>query len=278
MTNFDIMHSREEKLAQFGRLLDVMDSLREKCPWNAAQTADSIRPMTVEEVYELSDAIIRKDDSETCKELGDLLYHIVFYSRIAQESGRFDIADVLDRICEKMIFRHPHVFAEGKQMTAKEIADTWELVKAKEKGGNRRIMDGIPESMPPMLKALSLQEKARGAGFDWEDRRDVWDKVMEEQRELQTEFIGYENAADPDDREAAFDRLEGEFGDLLFALINAARLYGIDPDKALDRTNKKFRTRFTYMEEQTIRKGINLKDLSLAEMDAVWDEAKARGL
>lgn len=272
------MHTIEEKTAQFARLLDVMDKLREKCPWNAAQTMDSIRPMTVEEVYELSDAIIRKDDRETCKELGDLLYHIVFYARIAQEGERFDIADVLDRICEKMIFRHPHVFAEGKQMTAKEIADTWELVKAKEKGGNRRIMDGIPESMPPMLKALSLQEKARGAGFDWEERRQVWDKVMEEQRELQTEFDAVEAAGDETEAAAAMDRLEGELGDVFFSLINAARLYGIDPDKALDRTNKKFRSRFTYLEEQTIRKGRKLSDMTLAEMDAIWDEAKAKGL
>lgn len=263
------MHTKEEKIQAFGRLLDVMDALREKCPWNAAQTMESIRPMTEEEVYELSDAIVRSDRKETAKEIGDLLYHMVFYARIAQEEGSFDIADSLGMICDKMIFRHPHVFGDncGKKLTAKEIADTWELVKAREKGGNKTILSGIPDAMPAILKALSMQEKARGCGFDWEKREDVWDKVSEELGEVREAC----DEADP-------KHMEEEFGDLLFAVINAARLYGIDPETALGSTCSKFRRRFTYLEENTIRKGRQLTDMSLAEMDAIWDEAKAKGM
>ena len=272
------MHTKEEMTRQFSRLLDVMDRLREECPWNAAQTMESIRPLTIEEVYELSDAIVKEDSKATSKELGDLMYHIVFYARIAREKDDFDMADVLSGICEKMIFRHPHVFGEKKVTTAKEIADTWELVKAKEKGGNRRIMDGIPEAMPPMLKAVSLQEKARGAGFDWEDPRQVWEKVKEEEGELQSEFDAFLSAKDDEVKAAARDRAEQELGDFIFSIVNAARLYGFDPDKALNRTCAKFRRRFTWLEEQTIKKGLSLKDMSLSEMDAIWDEAKARGL
>ena len=262
------MHTKEEKIEQFSRLLDIMDDLREKCPWNAAQTMESIRPMTEEEVYELSDAIIRKDKDATAKEIGDILYHMVFYARIAQEAGDFDIADSLSKICDKMVFRHPHVFGDDhRQLSAKEIADTWELVKAKEKDGNKTIMSGIPDSMPAILKALSMQEKARGCGFDWEKKEDVWDKVREELDEV-LEACG----------EADKDHMQEEFGDLLFAVINAARLYGIDPEVALGGTCSKFRRRFTYLEENTIRKGLNLKDLTLAQMDAIWDEGKAKGL
>ena len=180
------MHTKEEKLEQFSRLLDIMDELREKCPWTAAQTMESIRPMTEEEVYELSDAIVRKDGAEICKEIGDLMYHLVFYACIGQEEGSFDIADSIAKVCEKMIFRHPHVFGgDTTPTTAKEIADTWELVKAKEKGGNRTVMSGIPDAMPAILKALSMQEKARGCGFDWEKKEDVWDKVHEELGEVE---------------------------------------------------------------------------------------------
>lgn len=263
------MHTREEKLAAFGRLLDIMDELREKCPWNAAQTMDTIRPMTEEEVYELSDTILEGDRPGTAKEIGDLLYHMVFYARIAQEEGSFDIADSLQKICDKMVFRHPHVFGPeaGKETSAKEIADTWELVKAKEKGGNKRVMAGIPKAMPAILKALSMQEKARGCGFDWEKKEDVWAKVQEEVSEV--------NGAVADGDSA---HIEGEFGDLLFAVINAARLYGVDPEAALGRTCEKFRRRFTYMEEQTLRQGRRLQDMTLADMDAIWDEAKAKGL
>ena len=262
------MHTKEEKIAQFARLLDIMDELREKCPWNAAQTMESIRPMTEEEVYELSDAILRHSPGEVAKEIGDLMYHMVFYARIAQESGQFDIADAIDKVCEKMIFRHPHVFGgDTRPTTAKEIADTWELVKAKEKGGNKTVMAGIPDAMPAILKDLSMQEKARGCGFDWEKKEDVWDKVHEELGEV-------EEACAEDDP----DHMELEFGDLLFATINAARLYGIDPEAALGRSCSKFRRRFTYLEEKTLRQGIKLTDLTLAEMDAIWDEGKAKGL
>ena len=262
------MHTKEEKLEQFSRLLDIMDELREKCPWNAAQTMESIRPMTEEEVYELSDAILRKEPQEISKEIGDLMYHMVFYARIAQEQGDFDIADAIAKVCEKMIFRHPHVFGgDTRPTTAKEIADTWELVKAKEKGGNKTVMSGIPDAMPALLKALSMQEKARGCGFDWEQKEDVWEKVHEELGEV-------EQACQTQDRDA----MELEFGDMLFATINAARLYGIDPEVALGRSCTKFRRRFTYIEEHTLKQGIGLKDLSLAEMDALWDEAKAAGL
>ncbi len=263
------MHSKEEKLQAFGRLLDIMDQLREKCPWNAAQTMESIRPLTEEEVYELSDAIVKDDKAATSGEIGDLLYHMVFYSRIAQEEGSFDIADAINKVCDKMVFRHPHVFGPdaGKQLTAKDIADTWELVKAKEKNGNKTVMSGIPDSMPAILKALSMQEKARGCGFDWEKREDVWDKVHEELGEV-------EEACTQGDPE----HMKEEFGDLLFATINASRLYGIDPETALGYTCSKFRRRFTYLEENTIKKGIKLTDLTLAQMDEIWDEGKAKGL
>ena len=263
------MHTREEKLEAFGRLLDIMDALREKCPWNAEQTFDSIRRLTEEEVYELSDSILEGDRQATAKEIGDLLYHMVFYARMGQEEGAFDIADSMNKVCDKMVFRHPHVFGPeaGKATSAKEIADTWELVKAREKGGNKRVMAGIPKAMPALLKALSMQEKARGCGFDWEKKEDVWDKVQEEVQEV-TEAARADSAQD----------LEMEFGDLLFAVINAARLYGVDPESALSRSSEKFRRRFTYLEEQTLRKGLKFSDLTLAQMDAVWDEAKAKGL
>lgn len=263
------MHTREEKLSAFGELLDIMDRLRAECPWNGAQTMETIRPMTEEEVYELSDAIIKGDSDETCKEIGDLLYHMVFYAKIAEEAGKFDIADSLRKICDKMVFRHPHVFGDkaGQPTTAKEIADTWELVKAKEKGGNKTVLGGIPDSMPAMLKALSMQEKARGCGFDWEQKEQVLDKVHEELDEVC-------EAA----REGGRDHIEEEFGDLMFSVINACRLYGIDPEVALGRTCSKFRRRFGYLESKTLKAGRKLTDMSLAEMDAIWDEAKAQGL
>ena len=263
------MHTREDKVAAFGRLLDIMDALREKCPWNAAQTIDSIRPMTEEEVYELSDTILKGDRRGTAKELGDLLYHIVFYARIGEEEGSFDIVDCLEKVCDKMVFRHPHVFGPdaGKPTTAKEIADTWELVKAKEKDGNKRVMSGIPDAMPAILKALSMQEKARGCGFDWEEPSQVWDKVREECGEA-VEACGEKDSV----------HMQEEFGDLLFAVINASRLHGIDPEAALNGACDKFRRRFSYLEEQTLRKGRLLTDMTLAEMDAIWDEGKAKGL
>ena len=271
------MHSREEKLAAFGRLLDVMDALREKCPWNAEQTMESIRRLTEEEVYELSDAILKGSGAAVCKEIGDLLYHMVFYARIGQEQGEFDIADCLDKVCEKMIFRHPHVFGPnaGKEVSAKEIADTWELVKAKEKGGNKTVMEGIPDAMPAMLKALAMQEKARGCGFDWEKREDVWDKVLEELREVREASSG---VAEQASRPEPTQEMTSEFGDLLFAVLNAARLYGVDAEAALSATCSKFRRRFDYVEAGIRSQGRTLADATLADMDALWDSAKAQGL
>ncbi len=264
------MHTKEEKLKAFSRLLDVMDALREKCPWNAEQTMDSLRVMTEEEVYELGDAVLRKDSKAVCKEVGDLLYHMVFYAKIGEEQGAFDIADSLDSECDKMEFRHPHVFgpdAGGSHPSAKEIADTWELVKSREKDGNKTVMSGIPDTMPSMLKAMSMQEKARGCGFDWQKREDVWDKVLEEISEVR-EACGSES----------HERVEEEFGDLLFSVINAARLYGVDADKALSLCCSKFRRRFDHVELRTAESGRRLSDLSLAQMDAYWDEAKTMGL
>ena len=249
-------HNKEEKLAQFGRVLDVMDKLRAKCPWNGAQTWDTLRSLTVEEVYELSDAVMKKDDKDLEKELGDLLLHIVFYSKIAEEQGKFDVADVMERLCEKMIFRHPHVFAEGKAADAEQVSENWELMKMKEKGGNKRVLSGVPDSMPPILKAYSMQDKARGVGFDWERPSQVWDKVKEEQGEFQAELeamaeeeglgdtvpAGYTMTPVPG---SARDRAEEELGDFMFSVINAARLYGLNPDTALNRACDKFRRRFT---------------------------------
>lgn len=280
------MHTREEKIQAFGRLLDIMDELREKCPWNAEQTFDSIRRLTEEEVYELSDAILSGDRTATAKEIGDLMYHLVFYARMGQEEGAFDIADSINKVCDKMVFRHPHVFGPeaGKATSAKEIADTWELVKAKEKDGNKRVMDGIPHAMPALLKALSLQEKARGCGFDWEKKEDVWDKVREEVAEVADAMqraAGTEAGPDAGSDAgtvAGPEHLAEEFGDLLFAVLNAARLYGVDPEAALSRTAEKFRRRFNYVEEQTLQSGRKLSDMTLAQMDVYWDQAKALGL
>ncbi len=285
------MHTREEKLERFGRLLDIMDRLREKCPWNSAQTPETLRPMTLEEVYELSDAVIRKDDADLKKELGDVLLHIVFYSRIAQEEGKYDVGDVLDAVCDKMVFRHPHVFSDTRADDAQAVSDNWEMLKMKEKGGNKRILSGIPESMPSILKALSMQDKARGVGFDWENRGQVWDKVHEEEGEFRAELeamasesgsadeiVNAPSASSSEEFKAAYDRAEEELGDFIFSVINAARLYGLNPDTALSRACAKFRRRFTYLEEHTLRQGRNLRDMTLAQMDEIWDEAKAKGL
>ena len=279
-------HSYEEKLAQFGRVLDIMDRLREKCPWNGAQTMESLRPMTIEEAYELSDSILKQSDKDIEKELGDVLLHVVFYSRIAQEQGKFDVADVMERLCEKMIFRHPHVFSDTKVADAEEVSENWEMLKTKEKGGNKRILSGVPDSLPPILKAYSMQDKARGVGFDWECPSQVWDKVKEEQGEFQAELEAMAeeekgipvNVNEAPAKGSARDRAEEELGDFMFAVVNAARLDGLNPDTALNRACDKFRRRFTYLEENTIRKGRNLTDMTLAEMDAIWDEAKAKGL
>ena len=250
-----------------------MDRLRANCPWNKAQTIDTLRPMTIEEVYELSDAVMARSDEDLKKELGDVLLHIVFYSKIAEEEGKYDIADVAEKLCQKMIFRHPHIFApdgspaKAEGLTPEEVSRNWEMIKTKEKGGNKRVLSGIPESLPPVLKALSMQEKARGCGFDWEEKEQVLDKVHEELDEVC-------RAA----RQGGRDHIEEEFGDLMFSVINACRLYGIDPEVALGRTCSKFRRRFGYLESKTLKAGRKLTDMTLAEMDAIWDEAKARGL
>jgi XTP/dITP diphosphohydrolase len=278
------MHTREEKLAAFGRLLDVMDELREKCPWDRKQTNESLRPNTIEETYELADAIIKDDKMDICKELGDVLLHIVFYAKIGSETGDFDIADVCDKLCDKLIYRHPHVFGpeaeriEKGEITVDEVLKNWEQLKVQEKGGNKRVLSGVPDALPSLIKAYRIQDKARGVGFDWEEKQQVWDKVKEEQLECEDELKAMEAARDEAALAAARDRAEEEMGDYLFAVVNAARLYGIDPDKALHRACDKFRRRFTYLEEHTIRQGRDLHDMTLAEMDAIWDEGKAKGL
>ncbi len=278
LSKFAAMLTKEKKLEAFERALEVMDRLRADCPWNHAQTIDTLRPMTIEEVYELSDAVLKKDEKALEKELGDVFLHVIFYAKIAEEEGRYDIADVLNKLCEKMIYRHPHVFSTTKVADAEEVSTNWEMLKAKEKGGNKRILSGIPDSLPPILKAYSMQDKARGVGFDWEEKGQVWDKVKEEQTELQAEFEAFDAAATEDEKKAAYERAEEELGDFMFATVNAARLYGIDPDTALNKACDKFRRRFTYLEENTIRQGRDLHDMTLQEMDAIWDEGKAKGL
>ena len=252
----------------FGRLLDVLDELRVKCPWDRKQTNESLRPNTIEETYELCDALMRGDKNEVCKELGDVLLHVCFYAKIGSETGDFDIADVCNRLCEKLIFRHPHVFPpkgqrESHVETAQQVSEQWELLKQKEKDGNKTVLSGVPAALPSLIKAYRIQDKARNVGFDWEDRSQVWDKVKEEIREFEAEVANMDK-----------DKAEAEFGDVLFSLINAARLYKINPDNALERTNNKFIRRFGYLEERTLKQGRQLTDMTLAEMDAIWEEAK----
>ncbi|MEN9918073.1 MAG: nucleoside triphosphate pyrophosphohydrolase [Bacteroidota bacterium] len=257
------MNTKEQKLDAFGRLLDIMDELRIKCPWDAKQTNESLRTNTIEETYELCEAIIKNDNQEIKKELGDVLLHIVFYAKLGEEKAAFDIADVCNILCDKLIFRHPHVFGEEKAKTAGEVEQSWEQLKLKEKGGNKTVLEGVPASLPSIAKAHRIQDKARNAGFDWEKKEDIWAKVQEEINEVQME-IDTMNA----------NKLESEFGDLLFSLINAARLYDINPDNALERTNQKFIKRFSHIEEEAKKEGKELKDLTLAEMDALWEQAK----
>ena len=263
--NMEQMHTKEEKMAAFGRLLDVMDRLRVECPWDRKQTHDSLRPNTIEEVYELCDALIKDDSHEICKELGDVLLHIVFYSRIGEEKGLYDVADVCNKLCDKMIFRHPHVYGETVAKSAEEVLDNWEQIKQKEKDGNKTVLSGVPVSLPSLIKAYRIQDKARHVGFDWEDKQDVWAKVREELDELETEFKREDKT-----------RSEKELGDFLFSVINAARLYHLNPDNALEGTNQKFIRRFNYIEEHSIKIGKPLTEMSLAEMDALWNEAKSK--
>ena len=258
------MHTRQEQLAAFGRLLDIMDDLREKCPWDHKQTFDSLRENTIEETYELATAISRHDLNEISKELGDVLLHVVFYAKMGSETGDFDIADVCNRICDKLIFRHPHVYGDQAAKNAEDVSRLWEQVKLKEKDGNKTVLGGIPDSLPSLVKAYRIQDKVANVGFDWKQREDVWDKVHEELDELQAEL------SKPDgDKEA-------EFGDLLFAMINAARLYKIRPDNALEQTNLKFIRRFNYVEARAKEQGYALKDMNLEQMEALWQEAKVK--
>lgn len=270
------MHNRQEQIEAFGRLLDVLDELREKCPWDRKQTNESLRPNTIEETYELCDALMRDDVKEICKELGDVLLHVCFYAKIASEKEQFDIADVCQKLCDKLIFRHPHVFppedieAAGAKIAGGmkiendgDVSKMWEKIKQVEKDGNETVLSGVPASLPTLIKAYRIQDKARNVGFDWEDRSQVWDKVKEEISEFEAEVEHMDK-----------QKAEEEFGDVLFSMINAARLFKINPDNALEHTNQKFIRRFNYLEQKTLKQGRKLTDMTLAEMDEIWDEAK----
>lgn len=257
------MHTREEKLEAFGRMLDVLDTLREKCPWDRKQTNESLRCNTIEETFELSDAIINDDVPNIKKELGDVLLHIAFYSKIADEKGQFDIADVCNALTNKLIFRHPHIYGTVEAKSAEDVLDNWEQIKLKEKDGNKTVLSGVPGSLPALIKAYRIQEKAAHVGFDWESPVQVWDKVKEETAEVEAEMKSHNP-----------QNIEKEFGDLFFSMVNAARLYDVVPENALELTNKKFIHRFNYIEAKAKELGKNLKDMTLAEMDQYWNEAK----
>lgn len=281
------MHSKEEKMQAFGRFLDVLDVLRSKCPWDRKQTNESLRPNTIEETYELCDALIKNNVPDICKELGDVLLHICFYAKIAEEKELFDVADVCNALTRKMITRHPHVY-HSSQVDAEDpkplpyvpdscsssapnitsvtqVLENWEQIKLKEKDGNERVLSGVPEALPSLIKAYRIQDKARNVGFDWEDRQDAWKKVREELDELEVEL-------EKDDKEHSTE----ELGDFLFSVINAARFYKLNPDNALEKTNRKFIERFNYIEDHSIKSGKPLKDMSLEEMDSLWNEAKIK--
>jgi XTP/dITP diphosphohydrolase len=251
----------DERLVAFERLLNIMDDLRAKCPWDQKQTMETLRHLTIEETYELSDAILKGDKNEIKKEIGDILLHLVFYSKIGSETNDFNITDVINSLCEKMIFRHPHIYGDVKVADADEVTTNWEKLKQKE--GNKGALSGVPNSMPSLLKALRIQDKARAIGFDWEDPSQVWEKVQEELGELQVEVKANHQ-----------EKLEQEFGDVFFALINYARFLKVNPEDALEKTNKKFISRFNYMEQKILAQGKALADCSLAEMDVFWNEAK----
>lgn len=282
------MHTREEKMKAFGRLLDVLDELREKCPWDRKQTNESLRPNTIEETFELCDALMKNDEPNICKELGDVLLHVCFYAKIGQEKEQFDIADVCNKLVDKLIFRHPHVYHPsqvgapdpkplpyGENMeerddseevkTAQQVIENWEQIKLREKDGNKRVLSGVPDALPALIKAYRIQDKARNVGFDWENPADVWDKVREELGELEAEL-----------KKGNHEASEYELGDFIFSVINAARLYRLNPDNALEYTNHKFIRRFNYVEEQAKQQGKTLKQLTLGEMDALWNEAKQK--
>ena len=257
-------HNRPAKLAAFDRLLTVMDELRENCPWDMKQTLESIRYLTIEETYELSDAILENDLQEVKKEIGDIMLHMVFYSRIASETNQFDVADVLNSICDKLVHRHPHIYGDMEARDEKQVKENWEKLKLKEKG-NVSVLGGVPKSLPAMVKAMRIQEKARGVGFDWDNQNQVWDKVHEELDEFKAEV-------EKEDQEKARD----EFGDLLFSLVNYSRFVNIDPEEALERTNKKFIKRFQYLESESKKDGKTMGEMTLAEMDEYWGKGKER--
>ena len=285
------MHTKEEKMQAFGRFLDVLDALRANCPWDKKQTNESLRPNTIEETYELCDALIKNDIPDICKELGDVLLHICFYAKIAEEQEQFDMADVCNVLTRKMITRHPHVYhpsqidaetpkplpyvpddasqtsqsGQTKVATVTQVLENWEQIKLKEKDGNERVLSGVPEALPSLIKAYRIQDKARNVGFDWEDRQDVWKKVREELDELEAE-LAHED----------MERSTEELGDFLFSVINAARLYKLNPDNALEKTNRKFIDRFNYIEDHSIKIGKPLKEMTLQEMDVLWNEAKSK--
>ncbi len=257
------MHTREEKIEAFGRLLDVLDRLRAECPWDRKQTNESLRPNTIEETYELCDALMKNDTKNICKELGDVLMHVLFYAKIGSETNDFDIADVCNNEADKLIFRHPHIYGDTVADTAEKVLENWEQIKLKEKDGNKSVLSGVPSSLPSLIKSYRIQDKARNVGFDWQDRGDVWEKVREELDELETELKR-------EDKEKS----TRELGDFLFSIINAARLYHLNPDNALEHTNLKFIRRFNYIEEHSLKIGKPLAEMSLEEMDELWNEAK----
>ncbi len=253
---------KDERLIAFKRLLDIMDELRVKCPWDKEQTLESLRYLTIEETYELSEAILDNDLTEIKKELGDLMLHLVFYAKIGEEKKSFNIKDVLDSINEKLVYRHPHIFADVEVKSASDVADNWEKLKLKE--GKKSVLEGVPLSLPPLVKAYRMQEKVKGVGFDWEKPEQVWEKVIEEMNELKAEV----------DNNGGKDKIENELGDLLFAIVNYARFLDLNPEDALERTNKKFKSRFQYLEENAKKIGKSLHEMSLAEMDEYWEQAK----
>lgn len=259
------MEDLEKKKEAFAELLEVIATLRVECPWDRKQTMESLRALSIEEVYELGDAILTGDMAEVKKELGDLLMHIVFYAQIGSEKGAFDITDVLNSICEKLKYRHPHIYGGVKVDSAEEVLQNWEQLKLKEKGRKHRVLEGVPVSLPALVKAYRIQDKARGAEFDWKQKEEVWTKVKEELQEFETEIA-----------KADQEKMEQEFGDFLFSVINAARLYGINPENALEKTNRKFISRFGYVEDKAKETGKNLSDMSLEEMEVYWQEAKGR--
>lgn len=257
------MTEREKCCEEFNRLLDILDELREKCPWDRKQTNDSLRKLTIEETFELSDAIITGKSDAIRNELGDIMLHIAFYSKIGAENGAFTMTDVLTGINSKLIYRHPHVFGDVKVSGASEVEENWEQLKIRETNGYKPVLSGVPASLPAIIKANRIQEKVRGVGFDWEKREQIWDKVMEEISELKEEIANHDQTS-----------VEAELGDVFFSLINASRLYGIDPEAALEKTNRKFIKRFNYLEKETLSKGISLHDMTLDEMNVIWEEAK----